>query len=239
MRRLGKRPGRLDVAVEGGGDDRQTRSGQLFKQCLPPGQVESATSIRRPGDEQHLAPAKRPEVEVGAVEVRQHQVGEAALSSTRPPLRGPSAQRPCASSWATGMPSRRAKSATSIVPSCIARSAIGTQTSPLHAPSGLSSQPVRSSSCSGNNSSVSMITARTLDVRAPSPTPLQVALSSWIYSEQTGAATHASAPTPEKNRSLGRIGSPRSFTGLMTDSILRPISVGRDPVGASEVRPGC
>ena len=39
MRSLCERPGRVDVGVEVGGDDRQACGRQLFVQCLPLGQV--------------------------------------------------------------------------------------------------------------------------------------------------------------------------------------------------------
>ena len=74
-----------------------------------------------------------------------------ALSRTRrSPDRGPSAQRPCASSCAMGMPSRSAMTVTSIRPSASGASGgSGTHTPSLHAPSGLISQPVACSNSAG------------------------------------------------------------------------------------------
>jgi hypothetical protein len=69
LRRLGERPGRFDIGVEGHGDDRQSFRRELFVECLPPGQVKSAASIRCPGDEHHLSTPESGEVELVASEV--------------------------------------------------------------------------------------------------------------------------------------------------------------------------
>jgi len=54
--------GRIDVGVgvlredvEGNGDDRGAERLDLVVQCLPTWQGEAAASIRRPGDQHHLA----------------------------------------------------------------------------------------------------------------------------------------------------------------------------------------
>ena len=60
---------------------------EFIAQCLPPGQDESAASIRRPGDKHHLLSAQRREVEIVAVDVGQHEVrcfsGDQCVSANR------------------------------------------------------------------------------------------------------------------------------------------------------------
>ena len=64
-----ERPSRFDVGIEGHGYDGQSVGRELFVQCLPPGQVETAASIGRPGDEQHLSVPQRGQVELIAFEI--------------------------------------------------------------------------------------------------------------------------------------------------------------------------
>ena len=83
--------GRLDVGVEGDGDDRKPEGLELRMQGLPPGQLEAAPSPGGPGDEQQLAAPQPGEVEVVAVEIEQRDVGEDDV-----------VQHPTASPWAEG-----------------------------------------------------------------------------------------------------------------------------------------
>jgi hypothetical protein len=75
-------PGRLDVRpgslrarqLQGDGDDLEAEGVKLRTQCLPPGQVEGAALVGRPGDEHDLLPAQGREPELVAVDVAEHQV---------------------------------------------------------------------------------------------------------------------------------------------------------------------
>ena len=111
------------------------------------------------------------------------------LSRTRrSPDRGPSAQRPCASSCAMGMPSRSATRATSMRPSVSGSSdGSGTHTSSRHAPSGLISQPVASANSSAVRS------------RRSSVTPKRYRLSTVL---RMSSGTESWSPSPSKQSSL-------------------------------------
>ena len=165
------RAGGVDVGVERDGDDLDAGGCQLLVQRLPPGQVEAAPSPRRPGDEDDLAAADARHVEGVAVEVLELELGHARRSRTRrSPERGPSAQRPCTSSCAIGMPSRWATTVTSNRPSVPRRSGgRGTHTSSWHAPSGLISQPVSCSNSSAVRSRRSTGIGRAPSGRGASP----------------------------------------------------------------------
>ena len=66
----------LDTAhFESDRDDLDTLAVDLAAQCLPPGQVEAAASIRCPGGEHHLLPAERRQGDVVAGE----HIGQAQL----------------------------------------------------------------------------------------------------------------------------------------------------------------
>ena len=111
---------------------------------LPQRQVEAASSPRRPGDQHDLLAAETRELEgvavgVGELEVGRDGGGEHAAGDRSLGAEGP---EPALSSATSGMPSRSATTRTSTRPSARRTSGgSGTQTSPLHAPSGLIAQP--------------------------------------------------------------------------------------------------
>ena len=117
---------------------------QLVEQRLPDRQLVAAASPARPG-EQHalaapeLAERHRVAVEVGELERRRRSAGDRGRLGA-----GTTAATPSSASTAIGRRRAAAHSARSIRPSApaIVRPSSGTQTSPLHSPSGLSAQPV-------------------------------------------------------------------------------------------------
>src|SRR5215207_4333694 len=119
--------------------------------------------------------------------------GSAAAADVRawPPDSGPSAQRPWSASCTSGMRRRSAMSSTPSVPSSALTPRAGTQTSPLHRPSGLASQPVRSANADAPTRSDSRSTAR----------PYPVAVRAWAVQApgpiDTGPLALGERPVPE------------------------------------------
>jgi hypothetical protein len=75
LRGLDERPRGFGTAqLQRDSDDLDTQGVQFIVQCLPPGQVEAAASIRRPGDQHHLLATQRGQAELVALDVVEHEL---------------------------------------------------------------------------------------------------------------------------------------------------------------------
>ena len=149
--------GLVGVEVEGDGDDAEAERFEFFVERLPHGQVSANSLTTTP--RRRAAPCVRAS-QSGRTGCRRcravRSVGTVAVVRARPPLSGPSAQIPAASSATSAMPSRSATAATSSG-AVVADRARNRHTGhrPCTCPPGLATHPVASAKASAVRSSES------------------------------------------------------------------------------------
>ena len=84
-----ERPGRFDVGIESDGHHGKASRFEFDVQRLPPGQVETASSPRRPRQKEHFAAPQVGDINGVAPEVGQHDLGKDDIVEHPPACSGP------------------------------------------------------------------------------------------------------------------------------------------------------